>query len=138
MFHINRKTKYALLALGYMSSKSEDTDTVTSAREISDEINIPYSLLAKIMQTLANEGFVKAVQGTKGGYILNKQPAEITVADAVNVFEGPLAITGCIQDGGTPCPRVNQCVVKDPLFELNQKIYQVMINTTLKDLVGQK
>ena len=105
MFHVNKKTEYALLALGYLSGKPHEMGSITSVREIADAHNIPYSLLAKVMLMLASAGLVKAVQGTKGGYILLKSPSDITVADAVT------------------------------LFELNQKIHRLLRETTLEDLV---
>ena len=137
MFHVNKKTEYALLALGYMSAKPKGEEGLTSVREIADAHNIPYSLLAKVMLTLATENYVKAVQGTKGGYILLKTPSEITVADAVAIFEGEVAITGCLEAEKT-CPQWKECMMKDPLFELNQKIHKLLVNTTLEDLISHK
>jgi Rrf2 family protein len=135
MFHVNKKTEYALLALGYMSCKSSGQD-VTNTREIADAHKIPYSLLAKVMQTLASEAFVKAVHGTKGGYILARKPAEITVADAVKVFDGSVAIADCFLENHESCAQWDECFMKDPFGELNKKIFAVLVNTTLADLVG--
>ena len=34
MFHVNKKTEYALLALGYLSGKPHEMGSITSVREI--------------------------------------------------------------------------------------------------------
>ena len=135
MFHVNKKTEYALLALGYLSGKPHEMGSITSVREIADAHNIPYSLLAKVMLMLASAGLVKAVQGTKGGYLLLKSPSDITVADAVTLFEGRMAIAGCFDEKEISCPQWSECLMKDPLFELNQKIHRLLRETTLEDLV---
>jgi DNA-binding IscR family transcriptional regulator len=48
--------------------------TVSTVREISTEYNIPYDLLAKIMQSLKKDGVIDSYQGVRGGYGLMLAP----------------------------------------------------------------
>ena len=137
MFQVSRKTEYALLAIGYMGAKGWPGG-VTSAREIADAHHIPYSLLAKILQTLAAEGLVRAVHGTKGGYVLAKHPSTITVAETFRIFEGRVAIAECVRDGEVGCPQWDDCSMKDPMSALNQKIQSLFAGLTVADLVSGK
>lgn len=138
MLHINRKTEYALLALQHMHLKETEKSAVTSTREISDTYHIPYPLLAKVMQKLAGKGLIKSVQGTKGGYILAKRPADITIADVLQVFEGPIAVAECLREERITCPQWDGCMIKDPFYELNRKIHHLLTETTLQDLVRER
>jgi len=136
MLHFNRKTEYALLALEHMYQREREQGHITSAREVSEQYHIPYPLLAKVMQQLAMHGMVKAIHGTKGGYILAKRANDITVADVVGIFEGPVAVADCFKEDAEICPQWNGCLIKDPFFELNRKIYELLVRTTIADLVG--
>lgn len=134
MLRFTKKTEYALLAIEHMIRKERQNEGVTSAREVSDAQHIPLPLLAKVLQQLAVKGVVKSVQGTKGGYVLAKRPVDISVADIVEVFEGPLAVAECFKDEKITCPQWDGCLIKDPFYELNQKIYHLLVETTVADL----
>lgn len=134
MLHFNRKTEYAILAIEHMVRKENQSGQVTSTREVSEAYHIPYPLLAKVLQKLAAKGLVKAVHGTKGGYILAKRPADITVAHIVEIFDGPIAVAECFKEEKITCPQWDGCLIKDPFYELNNKIFTLLTQTTLADL----
>lgn len=134
MLHFNRKTEYAILAIEHMVRKENQSGQVTSTREVSEAYHIPYPLLAKVLQKLAAKGVVKAVHGTKGGYILAKRPADITVAHIVEIFDGPIAVAECFKEEKITCPQWDGCLIKDPFYELNNKIFTLLTQTTLADL----
>lgn len=138
MLHFNRKTEYALLAIEHMVRKAGEAEAVTSAREVSEAYHIPYPLLAKVMQRLAGKGLIKSVHGTKGGYLLVKRPVDITVADVVAVFDGPVAVAECFKEAKITCPQWNGCLIKGPFYELNHKIHSLLVQTTIDDLVGKR
>lgn len=137
MLKINRKTEYALLALEHMAKREGYGAHVTSAREISEDYRIPYPLLGKVLQKLASRGLVRSIQGTKGGYILAVRPADISVADVVQIFDGRVAVADCFRDAKITCPQWNDCLIKDPFYELNQKISSLLAQTSLDDLLGE-
>ncbi len=137
MIKLNRKTEYALLAIQYICHREQETGEVTKAREIADACHIPYSLLAKVMQSLAGRGIIKSTHGTKGGYTLAKRPEDIAVSEVVEVFDGRVAVADCFKDAKITCPQWSDCSIKDPLAELNHKIYSLLAHTTLKDLLGE-
>lgn len=138
MLHFNRKTEYALLAIEHMVQREGVDHPITSVREVSEAYHIPYPLLAKVMQKLAGKGFIKAVHGTKGGYILAKRPADISVMNVVEIFDGPFAVAECFREEKITCPQWNGCLIKDPLYELNHKIFALLTETTVVDLLGRR
>lgn len=131
MFRISRKTEYAALAVEYMVGKGG----LASVREISDHFHIPYHLLAKILQRLASRGVLKSTYGTKGGYRLNRDPTEVNLADIVSIFEGDLGMTNCSRPEEPSCPQLLECSIRNPLSEINHKIFDLLKQTTLADLV---
>jgi len=138
MLHFNRKTEYALIAMEHMLRKAPDGNALISAREISEAYNIPYPLLAKVLQQLARKGLIKSVHGTKGGYILVKQAEDISIADVAEIFEGPLAVAECFKEEKITCPQWDGCRIKNPLYQLNHQIYHMLSKTSVADLTEGK
>lgn len=138
MLRFNKKTEYALLAIEHMALSEHHGALTTSTREISEAYHIPYPLLAKVMQKLANKGFIKSIQGTKGGYLLAKKPIDISVADVISVFDGPVAVAECFKDTKINCPQWSDCLIKDPFYELNHKIQLLLSQTTVADLAVRR
>ena len=63
-----------------------------SAREIAERREIPPRFLEQLFVSLRRAGIVTAVRGAKGGFVLTRDPSEITVLDVVEALEGPLAV----------------------------------------------
>ncbi|MDO8462372.1 MAG: Rrf2 family transcriptional regulator [Deltaproteobacteria bacterium] len=135
MLRFNRKTEYALLAVEHMALKGQSE--LSSAREISEAYHIPFPLLAKVMQALSNKGLIKASYGIKGGYLLAKKPEDISLANLVEIFDGPLAVAECFKQEKISCPQWNGCTIKNPFNRLNHKIYELLRHNTSADLADK-
>ncbi len=138
MLRFNKKTEYALLAVQYMSLHDQNEENPANTRDMAAAYHIPYPLLAKVMQQMANHGLVKSVQGTKGGYRLAKKTSDITVADVITIFDGPVAVAECFQHKKIDCAQWDSCSIKDPFYELNHKIQNLLTQTTVADLAKKK
>jgi Rrf2 family protein len=137
MMQFSRKSEYALLAVEHMARKeglATPSRRLTSTREVSAAYRIPYALLAKVLQKLAAKGVIRAVHGTKGGYVLARKAADISVADVVEIFEGPVAVADCLREEGSDCPQWDGCHIKSPFSELNSKIHNLLADTKIADL----
>jgi Rrf2 family protein len=129
MFQLSKKADYGLIALKHLAQRSESV----SAREIATEYRIPAELLAKILQRLARKGILVSQHGIKGGYVLARDPAEISVVDVVEALDGPIGITPC--ERGFDCEQMSLCSVKDPLMKLRAKVVRVLGDTSIYELV---
>src|SRR5262245_31737990 len=130
MFQLSKKADYGLIALKHLAQRSESV----SAREIAAEYRIPAELLAKILQRLARKGILVSQHGTKGGYVLARDPAAISVVDVVEALDGPIGITPC--ERGMDCEQMGLCSVKDPLMKLRAKVVRVLGDTSIYELVA--
>ncbi|HKX12288.1 MAG TPA: Rrf2 family transcriptional regulator, partial [bacterium] len=63
---------------------------------------------------------------------------DITVAHIVEIFDGPFALAECFNGEKITCPQWDGCLIKDPFYELNHKIYNLLAQTTIADLSGKK
>jgi len=96
------------------------------------EISVKY--LDRILSSLKAQGLVKTLRGAKGGYILNKPPAKITLKQIAEALEGPLELVECVSNKDF-CHRVNSCAMHDIWYELGKAMEVVLKTTTLEDLV---
>lgn len=131
MFSLSKKADYGLIALKHLA---RHTDESVSAREIASEYRIPAELLAKIMQRLARKGLVVSQHGTRGGYVLGRDPSRISIVDVVEALDGPIGITPC--ERGSSCDQLEKCSVKDPLMAVRAKMVRVLSDTSIYELTG--
>jgi Rrf2 family protein len=129
MFQLSKKVEYALIAMRHMAVSG--SGTIVTTKEIADRYNLPYDLLAKVMQTLARKGFISSYQGVRGGYIFRHDPRSVKVSDIINAIEGKpnLSIIQCEAETPNNCIIHSTCTIKTPLVKL-----QSSINTVLKDM----
>lgn len=130
MLKLTRKTEYSLIALRHM--QSVEKDHVVSTREISDRYEIPYPLLAKILQELARKGIVQPVQGPRGGYRLKAELGNITLRKFFETMEGPLGIMDCYFDEN--CEIVGTCNIRSPVERINRSIRNMLDGMTVSDV----
>lgn len=131
MFRLSKKADYGLIALKHLARHTEES---VSAREIAREYQIPAELLAKILQRLARKGLLLSQQGTRGGYVLARNPSEISIVDVIEALDGPIGITPC--ERGSVCEQMERCSVRDPLMTVRAKMVQILGDTSIYELAG--
>jgi Rrf2 family protein len=128
-------SEYALLALLYLSRHSANGELIPLSR-ITEEQKLPFKYMEHIMHTMLRAGLVSSSKGQKGGYKLARKPGQITVAQVIRLFDGPLA----------PVDSVSVHFYKPTIIEKEKKLTKLMKEirdyisvklekTTLKDLV---
>jgi Rrf2 family protein len=60
-------------------------------QSIAEAQDIPTKFLEHILADLKRAGLVGSARGSDGGYWLQREPEEVTVADVIRAVEGPLA-----------------------------------------------
>lgn len=136
MFRVNKKIEYGIHALLHLANKTDQTACV---REISSESFIPEALLGKIMQSLKNAGLVKAIQGTHGGYQLDRELQEINLLELTEILVGPIAVAECLEPKPTEkCSMQPHCKIAHPMANLNQKIIRLFQSMSIEELAQRK
>lgn len=86
LLELSSKVEYTLLALLELASHSH-TYPLTAAA-INEKHQIPERYLEQILATLRRGGLVRSHRGSKGGFVLAREPHEITLLDVVTVMDG--------------------------------------------------
>ncbi|MEO0373961.1 MAG: Rrf2 family transcriptional regulator [Cyanobacteria bacterium P01_A01_bin.17] len=81
------KSEYALLALIVLADYYPDGEPV-QIRQIAAQQNIPDRYLEQLLASLRRSGLVRSQRGAKGGYLLTREPWQITLLEVINCIEG--------------------------------------------------
>ncbi len=134
MLQLSKKVEYGLIALRHMAMNPRGQ--LFTAKEISAKYEIPYELLAKVMQKLTKAGIVSSIQGLHGGYSLARRPNEIQVSSIINIIEDEKpTIAECYAEGGEDCSIFNVCTIRKPLEKVQRTLNVLLENTTLEQIV---
>jgi Rrf2 family protein len=85
---VTAKSDYALRALIEISRRGDGAPV--SAEELGRLQDIPHGFLQAILADLRRAGYVMAQRGQSGGWRLNRDAADISVADVIRAVDGPL------------------------------------------------
>lgn len=130
---ITRASEYAILSLIVLSKASSPMDSETLSRELS----ISKSFLAKILQALAKKEILKSFKGVNGGFVLNREPKNISMLEVMSAVEGKApAVFECspsVED--CPSDRASLCNIWPFLNKLQGKIDTFLAELTLADIL---
>jgi Rrf2 family protein len=91
---LSKKTQYALKALGYLAGKYGEGPVLIS--EISKKKKIPIKFLETILLELKQNGILDSKKGKGGGYYLIESPKKTSLAQAIRLVGGPIALLPCV------------------------------------------
>ncbi|RJQ33298.1 MAG: Rrf2 family transcriptional regulator [Actinobacteria bacterium] len=128
---ITRKSEYAVRVILYLSAKK---GSKVLARQISEEMDIPKQFLAQIMLSLNRAGYVTAIRGSNGGFLLAMDPSQIAVSDVIEAIEGKVAINKCMM-ADSDCQNYSVCPIHDVWTEAQEKMLKVLAKANFASLV---
>ncbi|WP_196594528.1 RrF2 family transcriptional regulator [Pectinatus sottacetonis] len=109
-----------------------------SLRTIAAKQDISDNYLEQLICALRNAGLVKSTRGAQGGYVLTKNPADITIGDIITIMEGPIALVDCllneVDSTSQVCKKADKCVTRGVWERVCQSISEVLDSITLADL----
>ena len=91
---LSKKTQYALKALGYLAGKYGEGPVLIS--DISKIKKIPIKFLETILLELKQAGVLDSKKVKGGGYFLIESPKKTTLAQAIRLVGGPIALLPCV------------------------------------------
>ncbi len=136
MIRINRQTDYAVRVV--LALAEHETNTRMSSRVIQSNMHIPVSFMPRIVSQLANNGLVKTYAGRDGGLELARPPAQISIQEVVEAFEGPILLSGCIQGKDEDnYPFHNNCHVRTKWGRIQVAMLREMAAINFADLAKE-
>ncbi|MEA2274843.1 MAG: Rrf2 family transcriptional regulator, cysteine metabolism repressor [Solirubrobacteraceae bacterium] len=119
-----------------------DGESPVPLAEIAETDGLPLAYLEHLVAKLRRAELVESRRGARGGYLLARPAADITMAEIVEALEGSIAPIECISegaDGTLVCARETDtdhvCPTKLLWTRVRFSIVRTLQDTTLADLV---
>ena len=133
---ISTKGRYALRLM--LDIAMQDGTSPVPLHDIAERQGVSFKYLEQIVPPLSKAGFLKSVRGANGGYLLTRDPSEITTGDILRAGEGNLAPVACLASDEIDCPRADLCVTLPFWKGLDEAITAYIDSVTLADLVKDR
>ena len=91
---LKNSTDYAIRIVCYLAAQ----ERMVSTSELSRKLNVSANYVPKIAKKLKNAKIVTACEGTNGGYMLAKQPENISLMEIISCVEETMAINRCLEE----------------------------------------
>ncbi|HET6273193.1 MAG TPA: Rrf2 family transcriptional regulator [Bacteroidota bacterium] len=127
----SRQCEYALQAVLYLALKP--VDQMTSIKELTDKLDIPYHFLAKILQDLSRKGLLASLKGPTGGFGLGIPAKNITLFHIVEAIDGVEFTKSCLL-GFPECSGRNPCAVHDKWAVLRDGVYDMLVSKNIAEM----
>jgi Rrf2 family protein len=90
--HVSAKADYGMRALLELADAyAENPTRLVKGEAIATAQDIPLKFLEGILRQLRQSGIVASQRGAEGGYRLDRDPKDVSIADVVRALDGPLA-----------------------------------------------
>jgi FeS assembly SUF system regulator len=129
---MGKLTDYATVVL---ASLAQQPERHRAAAELAERTRLAKPTVSKVLKGLQRAGLVVSSRGAQGGYRLARRPEEITAAQILDVFEGPIAITEC-SGAASQCGIERLCRVGSAWQRVNAAIRRALEDVTLRQLAG--
>ena len=104
--------------------------------DIAKRQNISVKYLEQILIPLKKAHYVESVRGPKGGHVLARPPADITVGEIVALMEETTTLVECSEHAEV-CERAETCPTRLIWKEAAEAMFDRLNNITLADLANK-
>jgi Rrf2 family transcriptional regulator, iron-sulfur cluster assembly transcription factor len=125
---VSTRGDYAARAL--LSLALHGSERPTSVKEIAERTGLPQPYLEQILLAVKGAGLVRSKRGVGGGYVLAREPQEITLADILAAVDGPLT-----QLMGEHDHCEGHCVLQEVWVHVSEETRLILERFSLQDLV---
>jgi len=129
---LSTKVRYGIRAMLEIALQYDGKPVMASS--IAEKQFLSRKYLENLLNMLRVNGLVKSIRGSKGGYLLSKEPENITLEEIVIALDGPLALTPCVE-APEFCEFSRDCVTHELWVDMTDLISDFLKNKSLKTLI---
>jgi Rrf2 family protein len=132
LLDLSSKVEYALLALLQLAIHHDKKVPLTMSK-ITAKQPIPERYLEQILTSLQRAGVVKSQRGSRGGFLLVREPWQITLLEIVTFVEGDRKP----KESSEP-PTLEKNLVQNIWLQANNAAVEVLRSYTLQDMCQER
>ena len=133
---LTTKGRYAVMAMADLAVNQNNKPV--SLTDISLRQNISQSYLEQLFSKLKKEKLVKSVRGATGGYILDKNPSEISLSNIIFAVDEQVKTLNCKRDSKKGCnSKTSKCITHNLWDDLEIHINKFFKKVSLNDVINK-
>lgn len=143
---MSTRGRFGLRALLHLAEN--DNGAPVSVSALAREMAVSADYLMQLFVKLRRAGLIKSIRGPRGGFVLSRAPAKVTVGDIVRAVEGPIGVAPCVAPescyGGRErrrskalCPKRDSCAARIVWQQLSAEIEDSLDNTDLRQVLTE-
>lgn len=109
------------------------SENMMNVNKIAERTGSSKHHVAKILQRLVKEDYLRSIRGPHGGFSLLKESKDITLLEIYETIEGTLAVTECPMDYPI-CP-FDKCILGNIVSEMTTKFREYLKENTLDQFI---
>lgn len=106
-----------------------------TTRQIAETMRVPQSYLSKVLQALVRGGLVFSTRGLKGGFVLVREPAQISLLEIQNSVNPIQRIHSCPLDLGGH--KSELCPLHKRLDQAMASVEEAFASTSLAEILSE-
>ena len=133
---ISAQEEYGLRCLVQLAKLGEEESLTLP--QIAEREGISQANAGKLMWLMKKAGFVSSTRGTKGGYILARDAAEIYLSEVIKILDADEIDKHCESYAGVleSCIHNGDCGIRPVIVGLHEIVQNALSQITLAQLVG--
>lgn len=128
---ISTRVRYGMRAMIELAMEQNNLPLRIPVIAENQDISLKY--LEQLMIILKNAGLVKSVRGKAGGYILARDPENITAAEIFSALDGNFTIIPCVNEP-CHCERREICKTQGLWQKIDSSLKKTLGEITLRSL----
>lgn len=133
---LTTKGRYGVRAVVNLATASQNRPI--SISHIAREEELSPEFLEQIFFKLKKAGVIRSLRGPKGGFVLNKKPAEITIKMILDAVGEPLYPAPCTDSTAEKrCKRMGHCPISPMWQSFYDMIEEFLGRMKVKDIIDK-
>lgn len=134
MIKVSRMADYAILLVCKMSN---DENKVYSSQELSIITSLKITTISKILTKLTKANVTDSIRGVSGGYKLTMQAEDISVGNIIDIIDGKVALTICVEEGENHnCNLVSLCPSQSNWQIINNTVREALNSVSIAEMAN--
>ena len=134
MIKVSRMADYAILLVCKMSN---DENKVYSSQELSIITSLKMTTISKILTKLTKANVTDSIRGVSGGYKLTMQAEDISVGNIIDIIDGKVALTVCVEEGENHnCDLVSLCPSQSNWQIINNTVREALNSVSIAEMAN--
>tara|TARA_B100001564_G_C20211676_1_gene477531 strand:+ start:151 stop:588 length:438 start_codon:yes stop_codon:yes gene_type:complete len=126
-------TDYAIVCLCVLSNKMNN---FMNAQQISVQSGLSLPTVQKVMKLIGSKSdFIITLRGSNGGYKLTKSVSDISIINVIEMMDGPVSLTACVDGNHEKCVSRKTCFLEGNWNKINMVIRDTLQNYSIADLM---